>query len=230
MADQYRSISNFGKGINNPADNPLSYCLQDPLSSQFLHGASSYEIHAWDRPCQSFMAQYCAQGWDGYCELGYSNNNSTEAYYPNQLNQLGGGIGGRLTQGQILLVNTACEKYLVEMLGGQRITVPFDYNVADSPFVSSWCDMQGTPFSFTSYMCYTCSRGCTAVPVFAVNPHTIDDDIVMNKLLQQPWIASLLFVNIYNTMKRAGTLSFLRGTKLGKFYESTPYFQEKGGI
>ena len=224
----YRSISNFGK-IKNPADNPLSYCLESGLYSEFLHGASSSQITAYSRPCQEYMAQYCAQGWDGFCDLGLANTDPTESYYPNTLNQYGGGTGGRLNQGEIMLVNTASYKYLVDMVGGHKKVVPFDYNVADSPAITVWCDSQGSPWN-PSATCHGCSRNCTAVPVYAVDPSTIDDDPVMNRLLLKPSIAPLLFTNIYNTMKRFGTLPLLKGTKLGKFFDESPYFMRLGGI
>ena len=72
--------------------------------------------------------------------------------------------------------------------------------------------------------------GCNGTPVYTVNPQTIDDDVVMDKLLAKPNIAPVLLINIYNTMKRRNTLSKLHGTKLGLFYNTNSYFKQKGGI
>jgi hypothetical protein len=48
--------------------------------------------------------------------------------------------------------------------------------------------------------------------------------------LENPKIVMNILINIYNTMKRHGTLSKLRKTKLGQFYNWHPYFKSKGGI
>ena len=50
------------------------------------------------------------------------------------------------------------------------------------------------------------------------------------KYLNKPDIAINILINIYNTMKRKNKLSLLKNTKLGTFYQSQPYFIQKGGI
>ena len=52
----------------------------------------------------------------------------------------------------------------------------------------------------------------------------------MDKILSKPIIGIDILVNIYNTMKRYGTLVKLKGTKLGTFYQTNKYFHAKGGI
>jgi hypothetical protein len=52
----------------------------------------------------------------------------------------------------------------------------------------------------------------------------------MDKILDKPDIAINILINIYNTMKRKNKLSLLKNTKLGTFYQSQPYFIQKGGI
>ena len=78
------------------------------------------------------------------------------------------------------------------------------------------------------------SNGCTyndqCIPTYEVNPVGIDDDPVMNKILDRPIIGIDILVNIYNTMKRKNTLVGLNGTRLGKFFETNPYFVAKGGM
>jgi hypothetical protein len=63
-----------------------------------------------------------------------------------------------------------------------------------------------------------------------VDPKTIDSDPVMDKLLARPIIGINILTNIYNTMKRYGTLAQLKGTKLGNFYNHNRYFRAKGGV
>ena len=107
------------------------------------------------------------------------------------------------TQGDMLIRNTAERKYLVQMINGQQVFEPFDPLVASSPMISSW-----RPVGFQLNM----------APIFAVNPNTIDNDIVMDKILARPHIARDILTNIFHTMKRLNTLQNLKGTKLGNFY------------
>ena len=68
------------------------------------------------------------------------------------------------------------------------------------------------------------------MPIYAVDPSKIDADPVMDKILAKPAIAAEILVNIYNTMKREGTLKGLRGTNLGSFYANNGYFKSLGGM
>lgn len=220
----YKCISNFGQGASNaPANNPLTYCLDQTLDNEFIHGATGETIGgAHGKHCQAFMSQYCANKWDDVCEYA-SNNRST--IYPNNLQRCGSGSDSEckgLTAGDILIQNTASRKYLVEMGGTCSLKYePFDPTVASSPMVAFWegaCNTQG-------------SGGC--VPVYAVDPKKIDSDPVMNKILAKPIIAWSVLLNIYNTAKRKGTLNELKGTKIYRFFMSQPfqnYLNEMGKI
>ena len=218
----YASISSFGSNAHSEVNNPLTYCLNDNMDQRFLHGghADTYGQHS--RACQLFLSEYCANKWDSFCEVASMNTNS---WLPNTLVTQGCHEGGNsacqgLTAGEILIYNTACRKYLVKMLGATKKYEPFDPNVASSPLISYWVPSDGNPLF---------RDGCS-VPVYTVNPTTIDSDPVMDKILAKPGIAPLILINIYNTMKRMGTLKNLKGTKLGHFYMSNPYFRGKGGL
>ena len=210
----YKCISNFGQGAANaPVNNPLTYCLEQTLDSEFMHGSIAETIGgANGKHCQAFMAQYCANDWNEVCEHA-SKNRST--LYPNNLQKCGTGSDVEckdLTAGEILIQNTATRKYLVEMGGLCNIKYePFDPTVAASPLVAFWeggCTTQG-------------DGGCT--PVYAVDPKKIDNDHVMNKILAKPIIAWSLLVNIYNTAKRKNKLNELKGTRIYRFFMSTPF-------
>ena len=103
------------------------------------------------------------------------------------------------------------------MGNGELRYEPFDPTVANSPMISYYV---GKP----------CFEGCNLVPIYKVDPSTIDQDAVMDKVLQKPLIAIDILINIYNTMKREGTLHQLSGTKLGNFYSETAYFKDRGGL
>jgi hypothetical protein len=209
----YKCISSFGQGIaNNQVNNPLTYCVEQTVDNQFMHGSISGKIGGPNsRPCQAFMSQYCANDWTEVCELA-SRNKST--MYPNNIQKCGTGSDcENLTSGDILVQNTATRKYLVEMLGNSCNVKyePFDPTVASSPLIGYWyngCNTQG-------------NGGCT--PVYAVDPTKIDNDIVMNKILSKPIIAWSLLVNIYNTANRKKQLDELKGTRIYNFFMSDPF-------
>lgn len=228
----YSSIADFGRGAGNtPQNNPLSYCAVSDLDSGFNHtmGGSSGLMGPDSSQCQLFMAQYCAhnpKGWDGVCEY---KSNDTSAYLPNSVAQcngangscMGPGLGNALTQGQILIRNTASEKYLKYMSGNCiRDYQPFDPTVPNSPLISKW--VQGANSCDSTANC-NASNKC--IPIYDVDESTIDKDPVMNKILAQPWIAMDILINIFNHRQRSGTLEKLRGTKLHRLY-GNPGFVE----
>jgi len=207
----YTSIKNFGPNTLSEVNNPLTYCLTTDLDSAFMHGGQTNVLRPHSRPCQLFLSEYCAQGWDNFCEVASQNQNIS---FPNSMQpQYHGYSSPGITQGDILTRNTAERKYLIQMINGQQVFEPFDPVVANSPMISSWSPVgsQNNGYGYGSGQ-------MTMVPIYAVNPNTIDNDIVMDKILTRPHIAKDILVNIYNTMKRVNTLQNLKNTKLGNFY------------
>lgn len=227
----YSLIADFGnKAGAMPDTNPLSYCAVSDLDSAFSHtmGGSSGLMGPNTPQCQLFMAQYCAHnpnGWDGVCEY---KSNDTTPFLPNSVAQcngingscMGPGLGSATTQGQILIRNTASEKYLKYMSGNCiRDYQPFDPTVPNSPLISKW--IQGS----NSCGAGNCNANNTCIPIYDVDEKVIDNDPVMNKILAQPWIAMDILINIFNHRKRSGTLEKLRGTKLYKLYSNPGFAQ-----
>lgn len=209
----YRSINSFGPTETSESNNPLTYCVNNTIDQRFLHGGNSDIYGQHSKPCQAYLSDYCAAQWDGFCEYA-ANNNSIS--YPNNLDPCGSDVPCKgLNAGEVLIRNTASKKYLAEM-GGDCIQKfePFDPTVANSPMISYW--MPG------------CNSYSSCVPVYRVDPKTIDSDIVMDKILHKPIIALDILINIFNTMTREGTIVQLKGTKLGKFYAENSYFKDKG--
>ena len=208
----YSSISKFGQMAQpSPVNNPLTYCVNNTLDNKFLHGGTG-DMHLISggqgcENCQLFLSDYCAQGWDGYCE--YASQN-LDPRYPSSMDIPNCGVTPQgynkaicLTQGEVLVRNTASRKYLVKMIQGKEIWQPFDPTVADSPMIRKWVQTDG-PLTMT--------------PIYAVDPNNIDNDEVMNKILQVPRIAVDILANIRMTMTRNGTISQLDNTKLGDFF------------
>lgn len=203
----YRKIIVFGDTNVNAApvydNDPLTYCIGNNASQRFNHGTNADLYGQNSNPCQVFLSQRCAKKWDDVCE--YASCHVANNEYATRADTMGAGskdvIG--LTPGDILLRNTAQEKYRIGMHGCELKTEPFNPVNPSSPCIS-----------------YYVGRDC--VPEYAVDPATIDSDIVMNKILDNPRIAIQLLTNIKNTMRRKGTLGSLVGTRLGKFYGLCP--------
>lgn len=213
----YKSVSSFGPNAYSPVNNPLTYCIGDNMDQRFLHGGNATIYGQHSRPCQLFLSQYCADKWDDFCELASRN---VSVSYPDQFADCtnSGVVACKgATAGEALVYNTASRKYLVNMHGAHKKWEPFDPTVATSPMISYWVSDN-------------CSYSNCGTPEYAVNPKEIDNDPVMNKILMKPQIAMNILINIYNTMKRKGTLSGLKGTRLGQFYNSHQYFKSKGGV
>lgn len=213
--NNYRQIKNFGPNTYSPVNNPISYSLGQTLESNFLHGSSASMYSQFSPNSQAYMAEYCGGKWDGYCEYLSTNKNTS---YPNTQNNWlpsSNQIPGKtpLTAGENLIKNAAAEKYLVDMIGGVKKFQPYDPNVATSPLYGIW-----VPTGLTN-----------PVPIYSISdPSNIDQDPLMNKLLANPRIFPELFVNIFNTMVRNGTLGELKGTKLGRYYAYNEPFVSRG--
>jgi hypothetical protein len=226
MSCNYVSISNFGASAGMSEQNdPLTYCLSSGLQSGFQHTLGTTLLGPDSSQCQIYMAQYCAKNFDGVCEYAINDNNRSypnaigNCYGGNLFSNIGSGLGNPLTKGQVLLRNTAAERFVVAMSGNcAKAYQPFDPTVAFSPMIYKWepkskpCDNQNT--------CH--GNACT--PVYDVDAKTIDQDPVMDKILPQAFIAIDILTNIYNNRVRNSTLSELNNTKIGQFFNS-PQFQ-----
>lgn len=209
----YKSISKFGSNEYSDVNNPLTYCVGNNMDQRFIHGSMAPVNGNNTSQCQLFMSDYCAEGWDAFCEL-ESKNTSTSYPVQSPVDVTDSSLCmGKA--GDLLIANTAARKYLLKMHNATEKYEAFDPNVANSPMIRYWV-----------------SNSCSGsgVPEYAVDPKKIDDDVLMDKILENPNIALNILINIYNTMKRHDTLFELKRTKLGKFYNSHPYFKEKGGV
>lgn len=214
----YTPISKFGGNNYNPINDPLTYSINDTIDQRFLHGSSAATINGQlSKESQLFLSDYCSNNWDDFCELASKNSRTG---YPNNFSLLTNNFGGdsiiQRNAGEILLYNTAKRKYLKQLINGHIEYAPFDPNVANSPLISFWKSDN--------------NQTSKIIPIYTVDPKTIDDDIVMNKILEKPVIAADILVNIYNTMKKENTLSQLKGTKLGNLFSYSKFFVDLGGI
>lgn len=220
----YSCIGNFGQSEKvSVMSNPLSYCAVSGLDAGFYHTLGGSYLKPESSQCQQFMGSYCASKWDNICETLSKDPTKTS---PNTVQQCNGpmgivntGLGGDLTRGQILIRNAAAERFLKSMSGNcKRDYEPFDPTVADSPLISRWVAEGNACRSGAN-----CHASNVCIPIYGVDPETIDSDEIMNKILEQPWIAMNILVNIYNNAYRNGELEKLKNTKLGMFFKRSDF-------
>lgn len=206
----YRPINKLGGNVLSPVDDPLTYCIAgDTIDNLFLHGNISRTVASpYNTNAQAFMSDRCSKNWDGYCEYAASNTNRS---YPNMLSNSdksdtiyveSDGTRQNATSGEILIHNSFAKKY-VNDFDNCKTCEPFDPLVANSPIV--------------------CNFNYSSPPTYEIKDDQIanlDNDIIMNKILNNPKIGKTILINIYNTMGKKGSLRKLSNTRLGNFFAS----------
>lgn len=215
MTCNYVTISDFGRGAQvTPQNNPLTYSLVSGLESGFNHTLGMNLLGPNSAQVQKAMAQVCSVKWTPECEYA---SQDTYRSLPNAVNTVeqcngpfgscfGPGIGAQLTKGQQLIANTAGERFLKFMSGNcKRVYQPLDPTVYDSVLIGEWKPEENATVN-------------KCVGIYDVDAKTIDSDVIMNKVLDQPWIALPLLINIYNQRMRTNTMEELRGTRIYGFF------------
>lgn len=195
----YKTLSSISKNYSVRVD-PAILCV---LGTGFTAGSASYDQSSPE--CQTYLAQKCAKDWDGLCKYAADPH---RAQYRTALPSMNNGGGsnttyyGKLTPAEILIRNTAMEKYRVAIGGSNCLLKKDQFNPIDpsSPYMSSFVGQ--------------------CVSEYAVDPNTIDSDPVMNTILSSSNLApyNSILLNIYQTMRRNNTLGQLKGTKIGMFF------------
>lgn len=202
----YTKLLNFGSCVQSQNVNPLTYCIGDNMDNNFTHASNLYGQHS--AKCQMFLSDYCSLNWDSNCEIASRNLNKS---FPNNITSCNKSGCNDLNAGEILILNSAQKKYLSKDYNCNWEYEPFDPTVVNSPLVR-----------------YMSNGNCTngnCMPTYEVNINGLDKDPIMNKILAKPQIATNLLTNIYNTMKRKGTLESIKDTRLGIFYKlNNQYF------
>jgi hypothetical protein len=212
----YARLVNFGAAAaKTPQNDPITYCALSGLESGFNHTLAGGLLAPDTTQCQRYMSQYCSNKWDGVCELVYNDTSMV----PNMVAPVSN-VYRFMTKGQILLYNTAAEKYLVKMSENCiKVLEPFDPTVPSSPLVSRWMPRD------SSCGTQNCLRGNCCIPVYDVDAKSIDSDIVMTKLLNNAWVGMDILTNIYRNRLVNNTIMELENTKIGRYFAS-PNFQQ----
>lgn len=203
----YDRLLAFGASVNNSLpvfnNDPVTMCVGVEPTQMFNHGGNISSYGQNSKECQVLLAQRCAVDWDGACETASAQNGSlyklNVPVYSDGSNNMG------LDTGDLMIRNTAMEKYRIGMRTNpagsnqcQLITEQFNSLNPASPYLTFY---QGD-----------------CLGEYAVNPANIDFDPIMNKILDKPSTFIPLLKNIRETMTRNGTLSTLKGTRLGNFF------------
>jgi hypothetical protein len=196
----YANYANF-MGASEGSD-PLTMCMVDTMDKSFLGGGIASRYGPRSRSCQAFMSERCAKNWDGFCEYTYQTSRINSNWPNNQLwpntfqTRLWDPTYGMST-GQQLLKNAAERKYCTYL------------NCVEKKEKFNPLDPNGP--NITYYENPTGENVC--VPVCRVDPTTIDNDPLMDKLFADRKAGNDVLINICNTARREGVN--LAGTKIG---------------
>lgn len=207
----YANIHRFGQQNNPPCvgtNHPLTMCLTDTMDRSFQNGGTIGHLTGpRSTKCQHYMAERCAENWDGFCEYFYKEHGAGGQWPDNQAWpianarqwEVDAGIARSLTTGDQLLRNTAERRYC-QYANCQKVCEPFDPTNPDSPSITYFVGPDGSPNS--------------CIPVCNVDPLTINDDPVMERMLNNTDAAAGTIINICNTARNTGT--DLSGTRIGQ--------------
>lgn len=215
---QYATFAKFGgrianKNVSNPENltNPLTYCMVKTMDNAFLHGSES-NFGPETYQCQNYMADKCANNWDGYCEQ-YVDTNMSLTYWPNNASISGEAYNksnavNHQSVGEQLLRNSL-ERRFIEYPYVKPQLEPFDTNDAASPYYKNYGNICG-PLKYS---------------VKNIDRKTIDRDTLMNKALANPNVCIDVLARIYLAYKSKSIE--LRGTQLEQFFRRNTALLEK---
>ena len=228
----YTKFLNFGISTNknvsklNDPSNPLTFCLWDNATSNFIHGASALDYKPYCAECSTYMKEI-GNGQHGFGPWGTININGQlqsycEFYVQNNTSKRHPNLGAinspafelynnacrvKNTVGENLIRNTAELRFLKYMKGCSSNTLSsFDPNIAAISFIN------------------LSQNNCGNCPVIVTIPDDIDDDLVMNRVLLQPKVATDVLAYIWAAAVGAAPGHIilngnLNGTKLEKHLE-----------
>ena len=118
----YSNISQIGSNAYDPINNPLTYCLNTTLDQRFYHGSSSDALGPYSTNCKRYLSEYCAEGWDAFCEIASTDKNKSFPSITSSLpsKETAAIFARGLTAGEGLIRDTASRKYLVQMINCEK--------------------------------------------------------------------------------------------------------------
>jgi hypothetical protein len=187
-SSNYITINQFG--YKQPENDPATICaFSTNVDKSFEGGVMGYQHGASSLNCQIYMADRAAKDWDFYAE----NLSHNPEPLPTMINP---GYDVELNQiknlGDAFVVNTGYQKYC-QFPGARYIQENLFPTNASSPIINIRVG---------------------GVPECTVDPATIDDDLLMDKILHRQ-IGDDLLLNIWNTCARKGV--DITNTRVGHY-------------
>lgn len=207
-------------------DSILSYSLLSPLDAAFQHGRPGISFGRYSAEAQEYMSSRCADNWDNVCEV-----MSLDTYnrYPNMVSGSNEDLitGSRvryLTSGEQLIRNTAFKKYRVQVNNCNLLGSAYNPMAPNAQlFYQQSTQTAGMRNPRYSFVMGDIEQGTCQSYYSFERQQNLDQDPVLNKLMQFPYIAQDLLIRIYYTMQKNGQLPMLRGTNIGRFYNTLGY-------
>jgi len=197
---------NFGTALS-PAlrTDPVASSIYRDVDSFFDIGSRAWAAGPASEEAQLYMAEKCSKNWDGACEFASRNNDISK---PNvglvQSPLFQQNAPGTLSIGDYLILNSATRKFC--NMDSCSITESM-YNVNDptSPMVKKIGSM-------TTHPC---------LPV-CVPPENPDQDMLLNKVLNEPQKYTDLLLNMYVNCKN--NRDAYKDTRIGKIFQLFDYY------
>ena len=210
--NQYVPLRNFGTALSPVLrTDPIAYSIYRDIDSFFDEGSLARTFGPSSKESMLYMAEHCSKTWDGACELLSRNNDSSK---PNvglvESPLFQHNAPNTLSIGDYLVLNSAIRRFgdLNSCSMSQSL-----YNVNDptSPMVKS----------YGSYGTKQCMPVCKV-------PENPDNDIVLNKVLDQPNKFTDLLINMYyNTESK--NRGIYKHTRIGKIFDLFDIFFSQRG-
>lgn len=200
----YTRIAQFGEDLQVNLNKGLALCLMDGTDERLSWGPTvANRLGPASEGCQAFMAEYCANGWDKYCDIYYTKNNLDDTrYFPNNFAPRSEFCSPSL--GESLLQNAAQLRYF-NLPCNRTWQEPLDYTDASSPMITKYIDRR--------------DMNQASLNPKTVNNRTIDQDPLMQRMLTNPNVVEQELKAIYhlsNNPRLRGSDADIRKTKTGK--------------
>lgn len=205
MSNNYTRIGEFGEDLQVNLNKGLSLCLMDngPDTRSSWGPTVGNRLGPASDGCQAFMAEYCANGWDEYCDIYYTKNNLDDTkYFPNNFAPRSEFCSPSL--GDTLLQNAAQLRYF-NLPCNRTYQEPLDYTDASSPMITKFIDRRDMTQA--------------SLNPRTVNSRSIDSDPLMRRMLANPNVVEQELKAIYTLSRNPrlrGSDTDIRKTKTGK--------------
>lgn len=205
----YIKYSNFCPQYTS-SQNPYVLSLMSDVDKSFEMGDQGATYGPKYKNSQLLIGQYIAShatNWDMICEIASTLEGVGATLCFNPTKRILSEEEMTMNYGEIFLTTAAYMKY-ARFQGCKVIMFPYDPTNPSSP-----CVMDIVPD-------YTNSA---PMAIFdGINTDEIDKDVLMDKLLEKPYVFYRILLSIYSTAKN--NKKDLSKTKLGKFFENNKQF------